>query len=122
METGKRKSVSWATDPAIELASQGTTSEMTTVTGHLMYPISLITLNRLGPTMVRPGKVSLKITKTTTTIMVRFEQEDGWANYTIDEDQAYQETSYSEAYEEPQANEDVNANHAIMHRLAYHCH
>ena len=47
-----------------------------------------------------------------------YEQEDGWANYTIDEDWASYEASYKEA---PEANDDVDANHAIE-QVAYHCH
>ena len=45
----------------------------------------------------------------------RFEQEDGWANYAIDEDQAF-----FEVYKEPQSNEDIDVNHAIV-QASYHC-
>ena len=46
----------------------------------------------------------------------RFEQEDGWANYAINEDRAFQE-----AYEEaPETSENVDANHTIV-QASYHC-
>ena len=44
----------------------------------------------------------------------QFEQEDGWVNYIIDEDRAFQE-----AYEE-EVNQDVNANYAVE-QASYHC-
>ena len=46
----------------------------------------------------------------------RFEQEDGWANYAINEDRAFQE-----AYEEaPETSENIDANHTIV-QASYHC-
>ncbi|KAA6411170.1 MAG: hypothetical protein FRX48_05482 [Lasallia pustulata] len=47
----------------------------------------------------------------------RFEQEDSWANYTIDEDQAFNE-DYKEGA--PETNKDIDAHHAIA-QASYHC-